>query len=117
MDTSTAWVEAVAQRFSSSLPHKVGVAGWSPANKAQYKKTTDCIIGLSKQEFSTVINGLSAIIAELIQTAPPTNASTEEKDSYVLVLDCLTSCLAMVCIGKVQMHLPHVQPTQAHIQL
>ena len=53
----------------TQLPHKVGVGIWSAGNKVQYKKTTDCIVGLSQQEFSTVINGLSAIIAELIRVS------------------------------------------------
>lgn len=31
-----------------------------------------------------------------MQTARPTNATSEEKDSYVLVLDILSSCLSKV---------------------
>lgn len=42
---------------------------WTPGNDVQCKQTTDCIIGLSKQDFSTVINGLSAIIVKLIQVS------------------------------------------------
>jgi hypothetical protein len=81
----------------TQLPHKVDRGPWSAGNsKVQYKNTGDCIVGLSQQEFATVINGISSIILELIQTAPPTNANNEEKESYILVLEILASCLAKV---------------------
>ena len=52
------------------LPHKVDRGPWSVGyNSVQYEKSGDCIVGLSQREFSTVINGLSTIIAELIQVS------------------------------------------------
>lgn len=51
------------------LPHRVGMGMWTPGSKVQCKKTADCVIGLSRREFPTVINGLSAIIVDLIQVS------------------------------------------------
>ena len=54
----------------TQLPHKVDRGPWSAGNsKVQYKNTGDCIVGLSQQEFATVINGISSIILELIQVS------------------------------------------------
>ena len=75
----------------SQLPHKVGMGIWYPASDQQRRQTTDCIIGLSKQEFAAVINGLSAIIVELIQV----------NTSYIVVI---IHVLIHVHLAYVQLH-------------
>ena len=75
----------------TQLPHKVGMGIWYPASDQQRRQTTDCIIGLSKQEFAAVINGLSAIIVELI----------EVNTSYIVVI---IHVLIHVYLAYVQLH-------------
>ena len=71
------------------LPHKVDQGPWSAGKTVQYKKTADCIVGLSQQEFSTVINGLSAIIADLIRVSGTHCTQCTRK----ALLACVCTCV------------------------
>jgi hypothetical protein len=67
MESSSEWVDTVIRRLSTGLPHRATQALWGPTNEEVLAKTLECIVGLSRSQFSAVINGLGGLLQDLIK--------------------------------------------------
>ena len=73
---------------SLQLPHHPQNQLWTPANEQLLAQTVECVIGLSLQDFSSVISGLATLLQELIKVC-----------CYMYcVCVCVCVCVCAVCL-------------------